>query len=292
MTFKKIKIVTDSTCDIPKHLIEKWGIVVIPVYVHIGDESYPDDGTGLDRTDYYNRLANLNPLPTTSAPSPGTCEQVLDKALEDADHVVIITLPTKLSATYEAMRLGVNKHPTDRWTLLDSGTTTMAMGYQVLIAAEVAAETGDVAKVVAAVKQVQPNIKLAALINTLENLRRSGRVNFAQAGIGALLQIKPIITVNDGVVETMTRVRTMSRAREEMVEMARQQAPLERIALLHTNNLEGLEWVREQLKDILPDDTLTINITTAIGTHVGPQCIGFVTVKAGWKNALSTGNTR
>jgi DegV family protein with EDD domain len=271
-TFKKIGVVTDSTCDIPQHLIEKWGITVIPVYVHIGDQSFPDDGKGLDRIDYYNRLPSLNPLPTTSAPSPGLCEEMIDKALENADHVVIITLPPKLSATYEAMRLGVNKHPQDRWTLIDSGTTTMAMGYQALIAAEVAAETGDVDQVV-----------LVALINSLENLRRSGRVNFAQAGIGALLQIKPIITVNDGVVHTLSRVRTMSRAREEMVEMARQQMPIERIVLLHTNNLEGLEWMRDQLKDVLPEDVLTVNVTTAIGTHIGAGCLGFVTVKKGWK---------
>lgn len=283
MTFKKIKIVTDSTCDLPQQLVDQWGIVVIPVYVHIGDESFADDGTELDRANYYSRLSSLKAVPTTSAPSPGLCEQVIDQAMADADHVVIITLPPKLSATYEAMRLGVNKHPADRWTLLDSGTTTMAMGYQVLIAAEIAAQTGDVEQVLAAIKQVKSHIKLAALVNSLENLRRSGRVNFAQAGIGTLLQIKPLVTVTDGVVETMSRVRTMSRAREEMAEMARQQAPLERIALLHTNNLEGVEWLRERLKDILPADVLTINITTAVGTHVGSGSLGFVTVKAGWK---------
>lgn len=283
MTFKKIKIVTDSTCDIPQDLVDKWGITIVPVYVHIGDESFADDGTGLDRVDYYTRLSNITPLPTTSAPSPGLCEQMIDKALEGADHVVIIALPSKLSATYEALRLGVNKHPQERWTLIDSGTTTMAMGYQALIAAEVAAETGDVEQVVNAVQRAQSHIHLAALINSLENLRRSGRVNFAQAGIGALLQIKPIVTVKDGVVHTMSRVRTMSRAREELAEMARAQAPLERLVLLHTNNLEGVEWLREQLKDILPSDVLIVNVTTAIGTHIGAGSLGFVSVKMGWK---------
>lgn len=284
MAFKRIKFVTDSTCDIPADLIEKWGITVVPVFVNIGDESHADDGIQLNREDYYDRLPALNPLPTTSAPPPGLAGQQIEEAFKDADHLVIVTLPPKLSATYDAMRLGASGLPPERVTLLDSGTTTIAMGYQVLLGAEVAAETGDVDQVVAAIARVRAHHKLAALINSLENLRRSGRVNFAQAGLGALLQIKPIITVNDGVVETIARVRTMSRAKEELVQMVREQAPLDRLALLHTNYLEGVEWMREQLADILPEETLTINVTTAIGTHVGPKCLAFVSVSKKWRN--------
>ncbi|MBZ0288500.1 MAG: DegV family protein [Anaerolineae bacterium] len=283
MTFKKIKLVTDSTCDLPKELIEKWDITVVPVFVHIGDESYADDGEQLDRVDYYNRLPNLNPLPTTSAPSPGLAQQYIETAFEDADHLVIVSLASKLSATYEALRLGAGNLPPERVTLIDSGNTTMALGFQALIGAEVAAATGDVDQVIAAIHRARPHIELRALITSLENLRRSGRVNFAQAGIGALLQIKPIITIEDGVVQTMARVRTMSRAREELVEMIRQQAPLDRIALLHTNNLEGLEWIRGQVSEYLPSEVLTINVTTAIGTHIGANCLGFVSVSSRWK---------
>jgi fatty acid kinase fatty acid binding subunit len=283
MTFKRIKFVTDSTCDIPSDLIDKWRITVIPVFVNIGDKSYADDGVELNREDYYNRLPSLNPLPTTSAPPPGLTAQHIEKAFEDADHLIIITIPTKLSATYEAMRLGAINLPPERVTLIDSGTTTIAMGYQVLLGAEVAAETGDVERVLAAINRVRAHHKLAALINSLENLRRSGRVNFAQAGLGALLQIKPIITVNDGVIETIARVRTISRAKEELVQLAREQAPLDRLALMHTNYLEGVEWMRGELADILPEQTLTINVTTAIGTHVGPKCLAFVSVNKKWR---------
>jgi DegV family protein with EDD domain len=284
MAFKKIKFITDSTCDIPRNLVEKWGITVIPVFVNIGDKSYADDGIELVREDYYERLPTMNPLPTTSAPSPGLTAQHIEKAFDGADHLVIVTIPLKLSATYDAMRLGANNIPPECVTLIDSGTTTMTMGYQVLLGAEVAAETGDVEQVKAAIARVRANQKLVALINTLENLRRSGRVNFAAAGLGALLQIKPIITLDDGVVSTIARVRTISRAKDELVRLAREQAPLDRLALLHTNYLEGVEWMREQLADILPEETLVINVTTAIGTHVGPQCLGFVTVNKNWRN--------
>ena len=102
--------------------------------------------------------------------------------------------------------------------------------------------------------------------------------------VAGLLQIKPIITVDDGVVNTIARVRTISRAKDELVRLAHEQAPLDRLALLHTNYLEGVEWMREQLADILPAETLVINVTTAIGTHVGPQCLGFVTVNKNWRN--------
>ncbi len=284
MAFKRIKFVTDSTCDIPANLVEKWGITVVPVFVNIGDESHADDGIQLNREDYYDRLPALNPLPTTSAPPPGIAAQMIEKAFEDADHLIIVALSPKLSATYDALRLGAGNLPPERVTLIDSGTMSIAMGYQVLIGAEIAVETGDVDQVVAAIARVRAHAKLAALINSLENLRRSGRVNFATAGFGALLQIKPIVTVNDGVVETIARVRTMSRAKEELVQMIRQQAPLDRLALLHTNNLEGVEWMREQLADILPEDTLTINVTTAIGTHIGPKCLAFVSVNKKWRN--------
>jgi DegV family protein with EDD domain len=252
--------------------------------VNIGDESYADDGVQLKREDYYNRLPTLNPLPTTSAPPPGLAAQHIEKAFEGADHLVIVTIPTKLSATYEALRLGAANLPADRVTLIDSGTTTIAMGYQVLIGSEVAAETGDVEQVLSAIARVRAHHKLAALINSLENLRRSGRVNFAQAGLGALLQIKPIITVNDGVVETIARVRTISRAKEELVQFVREQSPLDRLAFLHTNYLEGVEWLRGELADILPEQTLTINVTTAIGTHVGSKCLAFVSVNKKWRN--------
>lgn len=283
-TSHKIKFVTDSTCDIPQELVDKWDITVIPVFVNIGDQSYADDGVELKREAYYEQLPSLRPLPTTAAPSPGLTKLLIEKAFEGADHLVIVTLASKLSATYDAVRIGASDLPPERVTLVDSGTLTLALGYQVLCGAEVAAETGDLQQVLDAIERVRQNTQFAALIHSLEYLRRSGRVNLAAAGIGALLQIKPLVTVNDGVVETLSRVRTASRARQELVEMIRANAPFERIALLHTNNLDGVEWMRGQLADLLPDEVLTVNATPTIGTHVGPDCLGFVTLGKSWRS--------
>jgi DegV family protein with EDD domain len=283
MTFKKIKLITDSTCDIPADLVKKWDITIVPVFVNIGEESFADDGIQLVREDYYDRLPMMNPLPTTAAPSPGMAGEIIERAFEGADHVVIVTLPSQLSATYEALRLGAANLPADQVTLIDSGTISMAMGYQVLLAAEVAAETGDINQVIATIERVRQHVKLAAQMNSLEYLRRGGRVNFAAAGLGALLQIKPILTVENGEVITLSRVRTTGRAQQELVSMARAQMPFDRLALLHTNNLEGVGWLHEQLADALPDEVLTINVTTTIGTHIGPRCLGFVTLNRNWR---------
>ncbi len=283
MTFKKIKFVTDSTCDLPKDVVEKWGITVVPVFVNIGEKSYADDGIELNREQYYDQLPSINPLPTTSAPSPGLAAQMIEQAFEGADHLVIVCLPTKLSATYEAFRLGSANLPQDRVTIIDSGSVTMAMGYQVLLAAQVAAETGDLEQVLDAIQRVRANRSLAAMLHSLEYVRRGGRVNFASAGLGALLQIKPILTIEDGEAKTIARVRTSQRAQQELVNLARHQAPLDQLSLLHANNPEGVEWLRDQLADVLPEDVMVINVTTTIGTHVGPKALGFVTVKKDWR---------
>ena len=283
MATQKIRFVTDSTCDIPQELVEKWQIGVVPIFVNIGDESYADDGESLDRVDYYDRLPNLNPFPTTAAPSPGMAQARIDEAFTEADHVVVITAPAKLSALHDSFRLGCAHLPDECVTIVDGGTVTMALGYQVLIGAEVADETGDLAQVLVAMDQVRAQCKLVAALNTLDNLRRSGRINLAAAGIGTLLQIKPLITVIDGEVEVLARVRTSKRAREDVAERLRALAPLERLSLLHVNYPEGVDWLREQVSDILPEALHVINVNPALGTHVGTQALGFVALPENWR---------
>ncbi|MAS36214.1 MAG: hypothetical protein CL610_19570 [Anaerolineaceae bacterium] len=282
MTFKKIRFVTDSTCDIPEDVARKWEITVVPTYVNIGDGSYADDGVELDREDYFNRLPTLNPFPTTAAPSPGVARQKIDEAMSGADHVVIVTAPAGLSAIYESMRLGAAHLPPEQVTLIDGRTVTMWLGYQVLIGAEVAAETGDLAQVLAAVEQVREHGYFAAMINSLDNLRRSGRINLAAAGIGALLQVKPIVTIKDEV-KVLSRVRTARRARDELVHMMRAHGPLERVSLLHVNNPEGIAWLREQVADILPQEVFEVNVSPTLGTHVGAQSLGYAIVQKNWR---------
>ena len=209
---------------------------------------------------------------------------MIETAFADADHLVIITAPAKLSAIYESMRLGAADLPPDRVTLIDSGTVTMRLGYQVWLGAEAAKETGDLDHVLQVIKRVREYSTFGVMIGSLDNLRRSGRINFAAAGLGTLLQIKPLITIDKGEITVVSRVRTAKRARQELVNMLREQAPLDRLALLHTNSLEEVEWMREQIADIAPAEIDIINATPTLGTHVGAQSLGFVALNENWRH--------
>ncbi|MCL4251493.1 MAG: DegV family protein [Anaerolineae bacterium] len=283
MAFKNIRIITDSTCDIPADLLEQHKIGVAPCFINYGGNSYADDGVQLTREQYYKDLRHIRPVPKTSAFPPGIAEQLLDEAFQEAEHVVILCVPAKLSGVYNAFRLGASNFPSEKVTLIDSGQVAMALGWQVLIAAETAEATGDVAQVLDAIKRVRANQRLYAALDTLEYLMHSGRVGWASASIGALLQIKPILDVQDGEVKQYARVRTFKRAFEALVDLAHQQAPLDRLGILHTDNEQGAQDLREALKDIVPENTLILNITPTIGTHIGPGGLGIATVSQSWK---------
>lgn len=283
MTSKKIRFIADSTCDIPPDLLKKWDITIIPAFVNYGGNSYADDGKELDRVAYYNELPSMTSQPTTAAPPPGLTEEVITRVAAEADHVVMLTVPAKLSGIYNTFRLGASSLPPETYTLIDSGTTTLALGFQVLVGAEVAAATGSVAEVISAIERARKHVRIYAAPESMTYLRRSGRVGWAAAGAATLLQIKPIVSVADGVVESTARVRTFSKAVEKMVELALEQAPLDRLALLHTNNSDGAEDMKRQLGSAIPAETYMMNVTPTLGTHIGPKALGVVTLNNGWR---------
>lgn len=283
MTFKKIRFVTDSTSDIPADLVAKHRIGIVPCFINHGEQSFADDGRELVREDFYSQLPSMRPAPTTAAPSPGMAKEVIDAAFEDADHVIIVSVASKLSGTYNAMRLGAAHLPQDRVTLIDSESVTLGLGWQVLIGAEVAEATGDVEQTVDAIRRVRQHANVYAALETMEFLRRSGRVGWAAASIGALLQIKPLLHVYEGEVNAVSRVRTFSRAFEELVRLGTAQAPLDRLAILHAANPEGAQELRERMKDIAPANVIIVSITPTIGTHIGPGGLGLATVSQLWR---------
>jgi DegV family protein with EDD domain len=228
-------------------------------------------------------LADLSNHPTTSAPSPGIAQRIIHETFADADHLVIICVPASLSAVYNVLRLGAADLPQDRITQIDCGTTTMSMGFQVLAGAETAAQTGDLSQVLAAIERARRYIRFYAVPLSVEYLRRSGRVGWATASAANLLQIKPVITIADSVVSSLARVRTFSRAVDKIIELVEQQAPLDSLALLHANNPDGALEMKSRLGSIVPANTYIINVTPALGTHVGPTALGAVTLSKAWR---------
>ena len=278
MTSKKIRFVTDSTSDIPADLVQKYGIGVIPTFVNYGDKSLSDNGVELIREDFYRQLPSLNPFPTTSAMPPALAEEIIMRTFADADHLFLISVASKLSGVYNIMRLSASKLPPERVTLIDSKSVTLGLGFQVLAGAETAEATGDVDQVKAAVESVRDRAHVYAALETMEFLRRSGRVGWAAAGIGALLQIKPLLEVYDGDVKSGNRVRTFGRAVEELIRLTHEQSPLERLAILYISDRSDAEKLRDRLSDIAPADTLIVSVTPTIGVHVGTGGVGVVTV--------------
>jgi len=276
----RILILTDSTNDLPAEWIRQYDIRVIPTYVHFDMESLADDGVQLTRSDFYTRLAASSILPTTAAPSVGEVLTVMEKALQDADQVVAITAAASLSGLYNTFRLAAEQTAPDRVTLIDSRMTSMGMGWQVLTAAEMAQAGASTEEIKARMLDIQPRSHVWAALDTMEYLRRSGRVSWAAAMVGGLFQIKPLIHLHDGSVGSAARVRTSHRAFETLVEIAHQAAPLERLAVLHTQNMAGARQLLDALVDIRPDSAVPIvDVTPVIGVHVGPNGLGLGVVQ-------------
>lgn len=275
-----IKIVVDSTADLDPKWLKQYDIRVVPVFVNFGQESYADDGVEITRPQFYKRLTQSSQLPTTSAPPPGLSEQAFREALADADEVMAFCVSGKLSGVYNGMVLSARQVSEDKIHVIDSGSVSMGMGWQALAAAEAAAHGATVAEIKTMLAAISPRVRVYAALDTMEYLRRGGRVGWASASLGALLQIKPIVGVQDGHVESVARVRTFKKAVQEMVNLAQQNAPLERLAVLHTNAPERAEELRQLLHNVAPADyTVLTDVNTAIGTHVGPGGIGLALVQ-------------
>jgi DegV family protein with EDD domain len=273
----KIGFVTDSTSDIPANLAGQHGIEIVPALVNINGKSYAD-GLEINRVEFYTNLPKLKPLPTTSSPSVGAFEQRYEKILQaGADFVISIHPPNELSGIINAARLAARSFG-QRIMVLDSGQTSLGLGYQVIMAAEAAAHGAVLEEVRACVESVRTRVRLTALLDTLEYVRRSGRVSWAAAMIGGMLRLRPLIELRYGIVYRLGQVRTRLQGIERLMETLNSWGPLERMAVLHTNAELMARQIMEQVKSKVIVPPLLVNVTTAIGTHVGPNGLGFAVV--------------
>ncbi len=276
----RIRVVTDSTCDLPAETVERLGIHVIPLYIHMGGQSYLD-GVDISREAFYQQLPGLVTQPTTAAPGSERFAQVYDSLAEQgAEQILSIHIAQSLSATLNFARTGAEQARIADVTVLDSGQLSLGVGYIVQEAAERAAQGHTMEQILHAVGEVAKRTFVFAALDTLEFLKRSGRMSWAIAVLGEVLRIRPILRMNDGVSE-VERVRTESRALARVAEILRERLPVERLALVHTNAHERAEALRHLVADLLPPGELpTVNITPVIGAHIGPNAVGFACVSA------------
>ena len=284
MTSKRIRVAADSVCDLPEHVASALDIRIIPTYVNIGSESIPDDGRALSREQFYRDLPAMPVHPTTAAPSPGDAEAFYRAMFDEgAEHIVSIHVPEQLSGVMNAMRLGAEATGAEKVSVVDSLQLTFGIGLQVWAAAELAAQDADLDVILNAIERVRQYSKVYAIIGTMEYLRRSGRVNAVVASLSGLLKLNPVISVGDGEVTSIGRVRTWSRAEARLRELTLAQAPLERLAILHVANRSGAERFLDSVQEVAPSDTLVIETTPTLGTHIGPGAIGVATLSGDWR---------
>jgi len=276
----KFGIVTDSTCDIPVHIAEQHEIEVVPSILILEGKEYAD-GKGITREDFYTRLPSFQTQPTTAAPSIGDFSTPYDSLLtRGCDHILSIHAASQLTTIINSARQAAQDFP-NKITVIDSGSLSLGLGFQVLAAAE-AAEDGLQAAL-KAVESVRKRLHVSAALDTMEYLRRSGRVPGAVAALGGLLSIKPLIELTNGEVKAIGAVRTTKQATDRMLNFLLTGGNLERLALLHTNaesRARGLlNELMQRASQSVPRDILMVNVTTVIGTHVGPNGLGFAAVR-------------
>lgn len=277
----RILVMADSTCDIPADWVREHDIRLVPTYVHFGQESLADDGVQLTREAFYRRLNARVALPTTAAPPLGQVIEVLARALRDADQVIAICAPAALSGIFNTFRLAAEQTAPARVTVIDSQMTTMGLGWQVMEAVRMAEQGAIPAEIAARLVALQPRTDVYAALDTFEFLRRSGRVGWATAFIGSFLQVKPLIRLHLSVVSSQGRVRTRERAFSALVDFARQAAPLEQLAILHTANPGGATKLSAALANLHPPERPVpiVEVTPVLGVHVGPNGLGIAIIR-------------
>jgi len=275
----KIRFVTDSTSDIPADLAEEHAIEIVPAIINVNGESY-EDGEGISREEFYTLLPKLTLLPTTSAPSVGKFQECYERLLRaGATTVLSIHPPGNLSGIINTAHLAAREFG-DRVQVLDSGQVSLGLGFQVLMAAEGVRKGALLGETLAQIQGIRRRIHLAAVLDTIEYVHRSGRVSWARAMIGSVLRVQPLIALHFGIVERLGQVRTRTQGILRLTETLHSWEPLERLAVLHTNAEASARQLLEKWGARVPVPPLLVNVTTVVGTHVGPNAVGFVGVSA------------
>jgi DegV family protein with EDD domain len=271
----RLRIVTDSTCDLPEAVIREHRISVVPVLIGTHAHEYRD-GIDLSRREFYEQLPGMNPAPVTAAPSPETFRRAYEQlAAEGATQVLSIHMSHKLSAVVDVARLGAGETTATRVTVFDSRQLSLGTGYQVLQAAEAAAAGRSLQEIVLMLEAQIARTHVFAALDTLEYIRRGGRMNIAISALGNLLQIKPLLKMYDGD-PAAERVRTRAAAMKRLQELLARHAPYEKAALLHSGAEERARAMLEQVRPLLPPGEVWVEeINPVLGAHLGPGVIGF-----------------
>jgi fatty acid kinase fatty acid binding subunit len=274
-----VKVVTDSTSDLPAEVVRELGITVVPALIQFGDKVYRD-GVDLSTDEFYRKLQTNSLLPRTSAPSPGTFREVYSRLAQEAEAIVSIHVSAKMSATYDAARIGSTdlKCPI---SIIDSQTASMACGLLVIIAARAARDGASLPELEALVRTAVPRTVTYGVFGTLEYLYKGGRIGRAQAFLGSMLKLNPILAIRAGEIVPIARVRTRPKAIERLCEILRDSGVPQEMSVMSTTEPGEAEALAQRLSTLFPPERIyRASIGPSMGTYVGPGAVGVSVI---WK---------
>ena len=266
-----VKIVTDSVADLPPGLVQELGITVVPLNVRFGDKVYRD-GIDLTTEQFYKKLVNSRVLPATSVASPAAYAEAYDRLAEETDEIMVITVSAKLSGTYDVALQSVDLMKKKcRVEVIDSQWAVMAMGFVVMSAARAANEGASFDEILELTGRNIQRVDFRAAFDTLEYLRRGGRIGRAQALMGSMLKVNPMITLKDGLVEPAGRTRSRARAIDLLYDFAASFSHVDEIAVEDADCPDDSDLLVERLSSLFPDNSIyRSKPTPVVGTHTGP----------------------
>jgi len=268
----KVAIVTDSTADLAPGLVKQRGITVVPLTVMLQGQSYLD-GVEIQPDEFYEKLMASAQIATTSQPAPGTFADVYERLLADHEEVVSLHISSKLSGTYQAATQGADMVGRDRVHVLDTEMVSMPLALMVLAASAMAAGDKSAEAVLQGLRPIKESMRVYFMVATLEYLRRGGRIGRAGALVGSVLQVKPVLTILDGQVTPLERVRTQERALSRVIELAgSSQDPI--CALVgHAAAADAAERIAMALEH-RTESLIVAPLGPVVGAHAGPGTVG------------------
>ena len=270
-----VRVVTDSTCDIPPELAEELGITIVPIYVMFGQETYRDR-VDMDTDEFFDRLVHNNVHPTTSVPSPKDFADVYGKLADETDEIISIHLTAKESGTYNSAVLAkdlVEKKCSIE--IVDSQSISMSLGMLVIAAARAAKAGKNLEQVTEMVRRNVARVHLMILVDTLKYVIRGGRLNRASGLVGTVLRVRPLLTMKEGDLSPAGVARTKARAVERLYSFARGFAKVKELAVAYTTDRDEANGLLARLKAAFPDATgYLARVGPSLGTHAGPGAMG------------------
>ena len=269
-----VKVVTDSTSDIPPELAEELGVPVVPPMIFFGAEGFKD-GVDITKDEFFEKLTTGDVMPTTAQPSVGDFLDVYRPLVEEGHDVVSVHLSTKLSGTVNSARLAAQEVPDATVEIVDTGLASVGVTLAVKAAVDAVAAGASAAEAADAARKAAADTEVYFVLDTLEYLKRGGRIGGAQAALGSLLSLKPVLRLVDGEVQTSEKVRTRAKALQRMRGIAAEVGPCHESAILHRAAKEEVDTMAQHLAQFTDKPVIVGDVGAAIGSHTGPGVIGF-----------------